>query len=142
MGRVWQCTEEIIANNSEQGGQVSDKEGLVNPYKSFAKSSGLVKCESANIFHSVLLVYKVSKNQTPEYLHKMFDSPYSYDTRQARGGKIRLRVKLRLELGKNSFGWRGANQFNQLPDVIRASPSLLVFKTQAKKWISMNVSIQ
>ena len=53
-------------------------------------------------------------------------------------------MKPRLELGKTALGggWRGANQFNQLPDVIRASPSLLVFKTQAKKWISMNVSIQ
>ena len=78
-------------------------------------------------------MYKVSKNQTPGYLHKMFDSTYSYDTRQARGGQIRLRVKPRLELGKNSFRWRGGNQFNQLPDVIRASPSLDQFKMQARE---------
>ena len=93
-------------------------------------------------FHSVLLVYKVSQNQIPKYLHKMFDTPYTYDTRQARGGQIRLMVKPRLELGKNNFRCRGANQFNQLPEVIRTSPTILIFKRQAKDWIRRNVSFQ
>ena len=52
-------------------------------------------------FHSVILVYKVIQTQTPKYLHKMFDTPYTYDTRQARGGQIRFVVKSRMELGKN-----------------------------------------
>ena len=93
-------------------------------------------------FHSVILVYKVIQTQTPKYLHKMFDTPYTYDTRQARGGQIRFVVKPRMELGKNSFRCRGANQFNQLPDVIRASPTLLTFKAQAKNWIRRNVPFQ
>ena len=72
----------------------------------------------------------------------MFDTPYTYDTRQARGGQIRLMVKPRLELGKNNFRCRGANQFNQLPEVIRTSPTILTFKRQAKDWIRRNVSFQ
>ena len=90
--------------------------------------------------HSVLLVYKVGQNQIPKYLHEMFDTPYTYDTMKARGGQIRLMVKPRLELGKNNFRCRGANQFNQLPEVIRTSPTILTFKRQAKDWIRRNVS--
>ena len=91
-------------------------------------------------YHSVLLIFKVKQNRSPKYLHNMFSWYYKYNTRQAEGGTIRLIGKPKLELTKNSFRWRAANQFNQLPDEIKTCNSLESFKLSAKKWINANVS--
>ena len=88
----------------------------------------------------MLLIYKVKQNQTPKYLSNMFSWSYQYNTRQAEGGLIRLMGKPRLEISKNSFRWRAANQFNQLPADIRTSPTLASFKIKSKIWIKENVS--
>ena len=91
-------------------------------------------------YHSVLLVYKVKQTQTPRYLSNMFTWSYSYNTRQAEGGLIRQVGKPRLDISKNSFRWRAADQFNQLPACIRTSNSLETFKRNVKPWIQENVA--
>ena len=92
-------------------------------------------------YHSVLQIFKVNKAQTPKYLDSMFSWTYIYNTRQAVGGVIRLVGKPRLDVTKNSFRWRAANQFNQLPAEIRRCQTLASFKTNAKTWIKENVSL-
>jgi hypothetical protein len=91
-------------------------------------------------YHSVLLIYKVKQAQTPKYLHNMFSWNYNYNTRQAEGGLIRLVGKPKLDITRNSFRWRAANQFNQLPADIRTSSTLASFKIKSKSWIKENVS--
>ena len=91
-------------------------------------------------YHSVLQVYKVNKTQTPKYLDSMFSWTYNYNTRQAVGGVIRLVGKPKLDVTKNSFRWRAANQYNQLPAEIRRCQTLESFKSNAKTWIKENVS--
>ena len=91
-------------------------------------------------YHSVLQIFKVNKSQTPKYLDNMFSWNYSYNTRQAEGGLIRLVGKPKLDITRNSFRWRAANQFNQLPADIRKCQTLACFKTKAKTWIKENVS--
>ena len=91
-------------------------------------------------YHSVLLIFKVNKTQTPKYLDNMFSWTFNYNTRQAVGGLIRLVGKPKLDITRNSFRWRAANQFNQLPAEIRKCPTLANFKIKAKTWIKENVS--
>jgi hypothetical protein len=91
-------------------------------------------------YHSVLLIYKVNKTQTPKYLDNMFSWTFNYNTRQAVGGLIRLVGKPKLDITRNSFRWRAANQFTQLPTEIRKCPTLASFKIKAKTWIKENVS--
>ena len=80
----------------------------------------------------------MNKYQTPKYLDNMFS--WTYNTRQAVGGLIRLVGKPKLDITRSSFRWRAANQFNQLPADIRTCPTLASFKTKAKTWITENVS--
>ena len=82
----------------------------------------------------------MNKTQSPKYLDSMFSWTFNYNTRQAVGGLIRLVGKPKLEITRNSFRWRAANQFNQLPAEIRKCPTLATFKTKAKIWIKENVS--
>ena len=110
------------------------------PSKEVLHQVGWLSVNQLIFYHSVLLIFKVKQNQTPVYLHNMFSWSYKYNTRQAEGGTIRLVGKPRLDLNRNSFRWRAANQFNQLPDDIRTSSSLINFKLNAKKWIENNVS--
>ena len=91
-------------------------------------------------YHSVLQIYKVNKSQTPKYLDNMFSWTFNYNTRQAVGGLIRLVGKPKLDITRNSFRWRAANQFNQLPAEIRTYPTLASFKIKAKTWLTENVS--
>ena len=91
-------------------------------------------------YHSVVQIYKVNKTQTPKYLDSMFSWTYNYNTRQAVGGVIRLVGKPKLDVTRNSFRWRAANQYNQLPTEIRKCQTLASFKTNAKTWIKENVS--
>ena len=92
-------------------------------------------------YHSVLLVYKVKQSQGPRYLHNMHNSwSYPYSTRQAETGLIRVINKPKLELAKESFRWRAANSYNQLPTDIRTSSKEEIFKKKVKPWIMDNIA--
>ena len=83
-----------------------------------------------SVFHSLLSVYKIRKNQEPEYLH----SRLSIDNVR---GKI-IVPSVRLSIGLNSFCWRGAILWNSLPEELRKSENTVQFKKDLKKWIIEN----
>ena len=66
---------------------------------------------------------------------------YSYRTRQAATGLLQLIGNPLLEANRNSFKWRAANQYNQLPGEIRKCSSTTSFKMKVKTWIHTNVSM-
>ena len=101
---------------------------------------GWLSVNQLTFYHSVLQVYKVKVSHTPRYLNNMFNWSYQYNTRQAEGGLIKLVGKPKLDITKNSFRWRAANEYNQLPLEIRKSLTLCSFKLKAKAWIQENVS--
>ena len=103
----------------------------------------MAKCKPTDIL-PLLLVHKVKLSQTPMYLYKMHNSwSYQHRTRQADSGLIKMMGKPRLDLTKNSFKWRAASQFNQLPQEIRKSENILDFKSKTKTgtWIKSNIAI-
>ena len=106
------------------------------------RSSGWMSVNQLIFYHSVLLVYKAKQSKSPMYLHMMHNSwSYPYPTRQAETALIRVLNKPKLELARESFRWRGANCFNQLPEIIRTSNKVQTFKNQAKRWIMENVPL-
>ena len=112
------------------------------PASELLHQCGWLSVNQLIFYHSVLLVYKVKLTKTPRYLHSMHNSwSYQYRTRQAESGHIKLVGKPRMELTRNSFKWRAADQYNQLPSEIRNSESLGIFKKNAKTWIKTNVSL-
>ena len=94
-------------------------------------------------YHSVLLVFKVRQSREPRYLNNMHTSwSYSYTTRQAENGLIRVVQKPKLELTRESFRWRAANSYNQLPANIRTCTKVELFKKMVKTWTMENIPIQ
>ena len=49
--------------------------------------------------------------------------------------------KPRLQTTKDSFKWRAAAQYNQLPAELRKCETLQTFKMNVKAWIKINVSL-
>ena len=105
------------------------------------RQMGWLSVNQLIFYHSVLLVYKVKMTQRPRYLFNMFSWSYQYNTRQAESGLIKHLGKLKLDISKNSFKWRAAKDYNQLPVEIRASPTIAFFKSRVKGWIREHISV-
>ena len=94
------------------------------------------------VYHSVVLVFKVLQTKQPKPLHNMFPTDYVYkNTSQARSRSIKQRGHPTKDLARDSFRWRAATTFNQLPAQIKNIETLPKFKLAAKKWIRTNTPV-
>ena len=71
----------------------------------------------------------------------MFNTNYSYKTRQADSGRIKSTRAPELDLAKDSFSWRAAILYNELPDLIRNQNTIQGFKLATKLWIRQNIEL-
>ena len=90
------------------------------PTNDLMSQCGWVSINQLIFYHSVLQLHKVRYTGSPMYLYTMHNSwTYNHRTRQAATGLVQLTGNLRLEITRNSFKWRAANYYNQLPEEIR-----------------------
>ena len=82
-------------------------------------------------YHTLLAVYRIRVSKEPEYLA----SSLCNDNRL---GKIIVQIT-RLTLAMKSFKIRGACNWNALPEDIRNTSKIGVFKKKLKIWIKLNV---
>ena len=75
-------------------------------------------------YHSALSTFRIRGSNEPE-------------TTDSRAQRI---PNTNLTLAKNSYCYRGASQWNSLPDNIRKTKKIGLFKSQLKKWITINVA--
>ena len=109
------------------------------PTSELLEKCGWLSVQQLVIYHSVLLVYKVMKTESPAYLFSMFNTKYQYRTRQADSGVIKQMFCPKLTLTSHSFRFQAASHFNGLPSTIRNAETLPRFKQMVKKWIKENV---
>ena len=92
-------------------------------------------------FHSLVLLYKIKTEKSPKYLYDQLSKEYP-NTRLSAGGALLGRKKVRTGTAKRSFLPRTIEDWNGLPNQLRESPNLRVFKLKLKKWIKDNVPIK
>ena len=113
-----------------------------SPTKVLLLQCGWLSVYQLVIYHSVVMVYKVIQTQQPRPLYSMFPTEYIYsNTSQARSKSIKQRGHPTLDLWEDSFRWRAARSFNQLPASIRCAESLSEFKIAAKSWVRTNIPV-
>ena len=105
------------------------------------KQCGWLSIRQLVVYHSSILVHKVMMKKSPSYLYSMFSSKYQIDTRQARSEQIKPTRISTLELSYESFRWRAARMYNDLPIALRQVTSVPKFKKELKKWIIENIPI-
>ena len=111
------------------------------PTEDLLKQCGWLSVHQLAVYHSVVLVYKVMKTESPAYLYSMFNFKYQYRTRQANSGVIKHMECPHLTLSSQSFRYHGSGHYNGLPSSIKNSESLPQFKMKVKKWILENIAI-
>ena len=109
------------------------------PTSELLNQCGWLSVQQLVVYHSVLMVYKVVRTESPAYLHSMFQTKYQYRTRQADSGVIKHMYCPKLTLTCQSFRFQASGHFNNLPSSIRNSATLQGFKMLVKKWILENV---
>ena len=112
------------------------------PARDLLHQCGWLSVHQLAVYHSMIMVYKVTQTESPRYLFSMFSNKYNCDTRQARTGLIRQGKAPGLELSMDSFRWRAAGAFNDLPLEIRSKSTSKGFKKDAKKWIKENIPLE
>ena len=113
----------------------------ITPTSVLLNQCGWLSVNQLIFYHSVLLVYKVKLKESPKYLFAMLkDNDYKYRTRQAANNILKIQ-RPRLEVSKESFRWRAAEQYNRIPKEIRDEQCFLSFKRKIKSWILLNIPI-
>ena len=111
------------------------------PTGKLLKQCGWLSVHQLAVYHSVVMVYKVMLYKSPKYIYSMFSTKYNYNTNQAQNKMLRQTRKFSLNLTKESFRWRAAMHYNQLPLEIRELGNLQHFKKEAKAWVKSSVSL-
>ena len=109
------------------------------PSRELLNQCGWLSVRQLVVYHSVMLVFKIIKAESPRNIHSMFSIKYNYPTKLAKTGMIRHTKDLRLDLSERSFRWRASKAFNALPEETRNVSTLTEFKKEAKAWIKQNV---
>ena len=74
----------------------------------------------------------------------MFSQEYKYKTKQSDSKQLRQTKAIKdmdLELSQDSFRWRAAKSYNELPLEIRDIVTAEAFKVAAKDWIKLNIPL-
>ena len=78
-------------------------------------------------YHTLISVYKIRKCGEPEYLSRPLNNENIY-------GRIII-PNCGLSLATKSFSYRGARTWNQLPENLRKTSKISIYKNGLKKWI-------
>ena len=111
------------------------------PVAELLKQCGWMSVHQLAVYHSMVLVFKVIQSKSPKYLHSMFSAKYNINTKQAKKEHLQQTKGYHLEISQDSFRWRSAELYNEIPLKIRNNSSLETFKKEIKSWIKTNVSI-
>ena len=84
------------------------------------------------VYYTLITVFKIRISNEPEYLASKLNNV-------SRSGRIIL-PKFDLVLCQNSFTYRGAVEWNKLPEVTRRCVKLSTFKNDIKNYIRSKVS--
>ena len=102
------------------------------------------------IYHSLVLLHKVFKQQKPVFLYTKITSGSSQpNTRQAAAAAALLSAagvqtrpsipECRFSLTRSSWCWTSVRYYNQLPADILSESKINKFKTRLKKWVTSNI---
>ena len=82
------------------------------------------------------MVYKVLKEQCPNYFKKYFQNVRETHSFYTRASIADLKTPvLTSKVGRASFQYTGVEEWNKIPNKIKFAQSLNVFKKEVKNWL-------
>ena len=117
------------------------KRNIYTPVKVLLTECGWLSVKQLIVFHQLLLIYKSKSSERPVHLFNKFTVNFGANTRQAASNQIKLHNRIRTDTGKYNFSYSAATIWNETSADVRNSPTLTVFKRNAKTWVKENISI-
>ena len=102
------------------------------PRKEMYSYLGWMSVNQLIFYHSALSTYRIRQSNQPEYLSSLLSN-------DGMTGRI-IVPNTRLTLAKRSYCYRGAAQWNSIPENIRKMRKVSQFKVLLRKWILVNVT--
>jgi hypothetical protein len=94
-------------------------------------------------YHTLVMVNKIKTNRKPEYLDRRVPFiTFEEDGVGPRRQQNKIYVKQSLNISRAGFIYRGSLLWNQLPDQLRCTSNLGIFKTEVRIWVEENVAIK
>ena len=81
------------------------------------------------------MIYKIINGSAPSYLCNLFKKRSDVHNRYARNCKDLNIPKCRTSLAQRSFRYRATKIWNNIPDEIRNSKTITIFKKKVKNWL-------
>ena len=155
---VWMVCEDYLVNslqvNMNNVARLVTKLDIFTPpvYFYISVAGGWMSVKQLKAYHSIVLLHKTLKNQTPSYLFQKISSrSEQYNTRQATEYEVALEAagvmeqpgveNCELEITSRSWCWSSVRWYNRLPPGLRAENKIGKFKRRLKDWVSMNIEI-
>ena len=151
---VWMGCEDYLANalqvNMNKVARLVTRLDIYTPTSVLMQQCGWLTVRQLMAYHSLMLLHKTLKNQTPTYLFQKVTSSFEqYNTRQAADYEAALAEagvmeqagveECELELTRNSWCWTSVRWYNRLPPNLRAENKAGKFKTRLKDWVTSNI---
>ena len=151
---VWMGCEDYLANalqvNMNKVARLVTRLDIYTPTSVLMQQCGWLTVRQLMAYHSLMLLHKTLKNQTPTYLFQKVTSSFEqYNTRQAADYEAALAEagvmeqagveECELELTRNSWCWTSVSWYNRLPPNLRAENKAGKFKTRLKDWVTSNI---
>ena len=92
-------------------------------------------------YHSAVQVFKIKESQKPSYHYERLFSR-SQSTRSLTSITDANRIDYELALARNSFFYQASRIWNSLPQSIKLSKNVNIFKSSCKTWVKMNIAMR
>ena len=105
--------------------------GWRTPRKEVFAEVGWMTVKQLIVYHTALCTFRIRESKEPEYLH-------AFMSQTNRLNRIII-PHTNLSLMRSSYCYRGALEWNNLPDALRSCRSMRKFKSLLKGWIYENI---
>jgi hypothetical protein len=151
---VWMGCEDYLVNALQvcqnKAARLVTKLDRFTSTKVLMQQCGWLSVKQLMIYHSLVLLHKVFRNQKPVYLYqKITAGPPLPNTRQAAATTVALTALdvhsqplvpgSDLSLARKSWCWSSVSWYSQLPPNLLSERKDRAFKTRLKDWVSKNV---
>ena len=151
---AWSGCEEYLVDALQvcqnRAARLVTKLDRFTPTKVLLKQCGWLSVKQLMVYHSLILLRKVFKNQKPLYLYqKITSGSPQRNTRQSLAKARTLAAAgilsqpcipdCDLSLTRRSWCWLAVHWHNQLPPTLLSEKNEKIFKTRLKTWVSENV---
>ena len=153
---VWMGCEDYLTNALQvcqnKVARLVTKLDRYTPTKVLLQQCGWLPVRQLMAYHSLVLLHKTIKHQTPDFLYQKVTSGSDQPrTRQAEASTAATTAagapgppsigSCELGLTRKSWCWTSVYLYKQLPVDLCAEQKTQTFKTRLKQWVSLHVEI-